>query len=101
MAGGVAVVDVAEKQEERGVDDAVAEDLVDCARGAVQREPVDAQGDQAQVAQRGKGHQTPEVALDQSQACAVEDSDDGESDEVGRSGSACTGNRPMWKRSME
>ena len=85
MAGAVAVVKVAEKQEQRGIGDAVAEDLVDGARGAVQREPVEPKDDEAQVAERGKGEQTPEVALGQGEACAVKDADDGESDEVRRS----------------
>jgi hypothetical protein len=36
---------------------------------------------QAQMAQGGEGHQPPEVALHQGQARAIEDADDGESDQ--------------------
>ncbi len=44
-----------------------------------------------EVAERGEGHQTPEVFLHKSEARAVEDSDDGERDEKRRDGAGLRG----------
>ena len=81
LAGGVAEFERAEEQEERAVDDAVRKDLIDRAGPAGEREAVDAENDQAEMAEGGKGQQAPEVALHQREAGAVEDADDGEGDE--------------------
>ena len=43
------------------------------------------------MAERGEGHQTPEIALHESEACAVENADDGESDEQRRDGAGLSG----------
>ena len=91
LAGGVAVIEQAEQQEERAVDDAVSEDLVDRAGPAGEGEAVDAESDQAQMAERGKGHQPPEVALHQSETRAVENADDGESDQKRSDGARLRG----------
>ena len=53
------------------------------------------------MADGGEGEQPPEVALHEREAGAVEDADDGESDQQRRDGRAWTGKRPTWKRSME
>ena len=81
LAGCVAVVEHAQQQEQRAVHDAVIENLINRALPAGEREAVDAQRDQAQMAQRGKGHQPPEVALHQCQARAVENADDRQADQ--------------------
>ena len=86
LAGRVAVVEDAEQEEERAIDDAVRKDLVDRAGRADDREAVDAENDEAQVADGGKGDQLPEVALDQCQAGSVENANDGQGDELGSRG---------------
>ena len=53
------------------------------------------------MAQRGERDQPPEVALHQRQARAVENADDSQRNQQGAAARACTGKRPMWKRSME
>jgi hypothetical protein len=45
------------------------------------------------VAERGEGHQAPEIALHEGEACAVENSDDGESDEKRRDGAGLDGEK--------
>ena len=83
LAGEVAELKRAEEHKERGVDHFVIEDLVDGAVPAGKGEPIDAEDDEAEVAERGEGEQTPEVALHQGEASAVENADDGERDEHG------------------
>src|ERR1019366_8044871 len=86
LAGGVALVEEAKQQEELGICHAVAEDLEDGASGTIQGEPVEAENDEAEVAERGEGKQTPEVTLGEGEASAIKDADDGQSDEVRSSG---------------
>ena len=64
----------------------MGEDLVDGAGPADEGEAVDGENDQAEVAEGGEGDQPPEIALHESEARAVKNADDGESDEQRRDG---------------
>ena len=97
LAGRVVVVERAQQQEQCAIDNAVSENLVDRAVPAGEGEAVDGQHDQAQVAQGGKGHQPPEVALHQRQARAVENADHRQRNEQRRDGAGLRREQPDVK----
>ena len=72
----------------------MGEDLIDRTGPSGEREAVDGKHDQAEVAERGKGHQAPIVALHQSQTRAVENADYGENDEQRSHGARLDGEEP-------
>ena len=91
LAGGVTNLKGAEEHEEGGVDEFVVQDLVGSASPASESESVDADCDETEVAEGGEGEESPVVALNECETCAVEDSNDAQRDEKRRDGAGLDG----------
>ena len=75
------------KQDEQScIDQFIVEDLIGRAGPAGEGESVDAKRDQAEVTERSKCKESPEVALYKGKARTVEDTDDRQRDHQGRDG---------------
>ena len=72
----------------------VVQNLVDGAIPAGECEPVDAENDQTEMAERRKCKQSPEIPLYQRQTRTVENADDCERNQKGATCRACAGNNP-------
>ena len=62
--------------EERRINYAVIQDLIDSARPARKGESVNASTIETEMAERREGQQSPEIALHQSETCTIKNADD-------------------------